>query len=81
MTWTVEKGIEYAIGKKKSWHNDRDKDGVPNAKDCQPDNPLRQDAIQQLGAMSLKRLANKLEGNNQQQVTQTKQNAIRSRIY
>jgi len=81
MKWSVEKGVEYIIGKKKSWHNDRDKDGVPNAKDCQPDNPLRQDMIQDLGMLSLKRMSAKLEGPKQQEVVQTRQDAIRGRIY
>ena len=35
--------IRNILGRKKNWKNDWDMDGVPNWKDCQPRNPMRQD--------------------------------------
>jgi len=59
MTWTPEKGIKNIMGKGKDSKKDKDLDGVPNKKDCQPNNPMRQDFIGEGGATNLQRWANK----------------------
>lgn len=37
--------VKKIIGKGRYTKSDRDGDGVKNSKDCQPDNPMRQDAV------------------------------------
>jgi len=52
-----EKIINNIIGSKQS--KDSDMDGVPDNKDCQPNNIMRQDYIQSGGAQRLQQLAGK----------------------
>ena len=40
-----EETVKKIIGKGRYTKSDRDGDGVVNSKDCQPDNPMRQDHI------------------------------------
>ena len=56
-----EKVIKKIIGnpKKIGSKGDLDMDGVPNKKDCQPLNPMRQDFISDGGAVGLQKWANK----------------------
>ena len=41
----IDKSINKMLGKKKSKRKDWDGDGVPNLKDCQPRNVMRQDML------------------------------------
>lgn len=44
----IDKSINKMLGKTKSKKNDFDGDGVPNWKDCQPRNTMRQDEIKEV---------------------------------
>jgi len=52
--------INNIIKGKKTWGKDTDGDGVPNYKDCQPNNIMRQDKIKEFGNEKLSKWQNNL---------------------
>lgn len=60
---TPEKVVKNILGKPRDKKTDRDLDGVSNSKDCQPDNPMRQDPVRIAGE-GLSRITKNLSRNH-----------------
>lgn len=65
----TKKVIKNILGKKKK-KKDWDGDGVPDWKDCQPRNTMRQDTLSKMGYMRLRQIGNKTTQPQQQMENQ-----------